>query len=54
MDRSFPIVVLLNLAAIGTGLTRVDPPRIRKVDLSDFKAVEELIEEVDPSVIVHR
>ena len=54
MDRSFPVVALLNLAAIGTGLTRADPPRIRKVDLSDFRAVEELIEEVNPSVIVHR
>lgn len=40
--------------AIGTGLTRSSPPRIRKLDVTDFKALEDLVEEVNPSVIVHR
>jgi dTDP-4-dehydrorhamnose reductase len=39
--------------AIGTGLTRATPPRIRRLDLLDFTAVERVIEEVNPSVIVH-
>jgi dTDP-4-dehydrorhamnose reductase len=39
--------------AVGTGLTRATPPRIRRLDLLDFKAVERVIEEVNPSVVVH-
>jgi dTDP-4-dehydrorhamnose reductase len=40
--------------AFGTGLTRSDPPRILKLDLSDFAALEKLIDELAPTVIVHR
>jgi hypothetical protein len=39
--------------AVGTGLTMATPPRIRRLDLLDFKTVERVIEEVNPSVIVH-
>ena len=38
---------------VGTGFTRANPPRIRKVDVTDFRALEELITEVNPSVVVH-
>jgi S-adenosylmethionine synthetase len=40
--------------AIGTGLTRSSPPRIRKLDVTDFTALEQLVDEVTPTVIVHR
>jgi S-adenosylmethionine synthetase len=38
---------------VGTGLSRVDPPRIRKVDVTDFEALKSVIDEIKPSVIVH-
>jgi dTDP-4-dehydrorhamnose reductase len=40
--------------AIGTGLSRSAPPRIRKLDVTDFDALEALVNETNPSVIVHR
>ena len=50
-----PFLPTLTLrSAVGTGLTRSDPPRIRKLDLSDFTALEDLINEICPTVIVHR
>jgi len=40
--------------AVGTGLSRSDPPRIRKLDITDFTTFEALINEISPIVIVHR
>jgi hypothetical protein len=40
--------------SLGTGFTRADPPRIRKVDITDFTTFEALINELNPSIIVHR
>jgi nucleoside-diphosphate-sugar epimerase len=39
--------------AIGTGLSRSSPPRIRKLDVTDFQGLESLVNEINPSVIVH-
>jgi len=41
-------------AVVGTGFSRADPPRILKIDLTDGAAVQKLIDEVNPSVIVNR
>jgi dTDP-4-dehydrorhamnose reductase len=35
-------------------LTRADPPRILKVDITDFEALGKVINDVNPSVIIHR
>jgi dTDP-4-dehydrorhamnose reductase len=40
--------------ATGIGFTRADPPHIRKVDITDFTTFEALINELNPSIIVHR
>ena len=44
----------LTCLAVGTGFSRSDPPRIRKLDITDFTSFEALINEISPIVIVHR
>ncbi|KAF2448917.1 NAD(P)-binding protein [Karstenula rhodostoma CBS 690.94] len=39
--------------AIGTGLTRASPPEIVKLDILDATAIERVLDEVKPQVVIH-
>ncbi|KAF1954143.1 NAD(P)-binding protein [Byssothecium circinans] len=39
--------------AIGTGLNRIDPPEIIKLNILDTKEAERVLDEVKPDVVVH-
>ncbi|KAF2646576.1 NAD(P)-binding protein [Massarina eburnea CBS 473.64] len=39
--------------AVGTGLSRIDPPEIIKLDILDPKEIESVLDEVKPEVVVH-
>ncbi|KAF2125446.1 NAD(P)-binding protein [Dothidotthia symphoricarpi CBS 119687] len=39
--------------SIGTGLTRINPPEVIKLDILDPKEIEQVLDEVKPNVVVH-
>ncbi|KAK6513980.1 hypothetical protein TWF506_008410 [Arthrobotrys conoides] len=38
---------------IGTGLSRANPPRILKLDITDQEEVEKVLDDVKPAIIIH-
>ena len=39
--------------AVGTGLNRINPPEVIKLDILDPKEIERVLDEVKPNVVVH-
>tara|TARA_R110002003_G_scaffold161_2_gene13797 strand:- start:24692 stop:25567 length:876 start_codon:yes stop_codon:yes gene_type:complete len=39
--------------AIGTGLSRISPPEVIKLDILDPKEIERVLDEVEPDIVVH-
>jgi dTDP-4-dehydrorhamnose reductase len=39
--------------SVGTGLSRISPPDVIKLDLQDQKEINKVLDEVKPNVVVH-